>query len=121
MPTDPFAGADYVELETYEGKTVSLHRETWARKVRKHREQNLEHNFDKVGLTLWDPDCVVRSRHWSDSLLYFKEFRRFRGQETVVAPSGELRYLAVVVKGGRWVQSVYRARRLTKGEMVWPL
>ncbi len=120
MPEDPFEGREYVEFLTFEGQWVSLHRHTWIRKVRKHWKQNLEHNFDKIGLTLSDPDRVVRSRQWLNSLLYFKRFSHFQAGERTEVPAGDLPYLLVAVKGGWIVQSFYRVTRISQGERVWP-
>jgi hypothetical protein len=106
-------------LTDYQGKRCYLAQETWRKKTQRQERRVLKYNFDKIRLTIRNPDEVRRSTQRRDCRILYRSFSDWCIARGVVGRwSG---YIAVIIddKRGR-IQTIYPTRRKKKGERLWP-
>jgi hypothetical protein len=75
------------------------------------------YNIDKIKETLLSPDLIYRSKYDRKILIYYKRYNIIKNRENVIVPF-EDGYFAVV-RGERWIKTVYPTDKIKVGELVW--
>lgn len=99
------------KLIGYDGNTYHLTRRSWEHVIKDRQRDTVKFNFDKVVLTITDPDHRRNSKKKSTSKILYRKFDQINIREDITVPWRG--YFAVVIdRKKKRVLTIYPTRKI---------
>ena len=111
MRAPKFDSKGQFKLVGYDGNTYHLTRKSWEHVIKDRERDTVKFNFDKVVLTITDPDHRRNSKKKSTSKILYRKFDRINLREAITIPWKG--YFAVVVdRKKKRISTIYPTRTI---------